>query len=123
MVKKLDGAGAVKLNTLVGAHLGIQRLHGIVEQMALTHAKNQNLGVLGMQFRRAASPLVGQLKGSFGMMADTVSAAILVAMRGGNESTKVRALRELIGSLKTQLEIATNRVKEHHMVDDADHSE
>jgi hypothetical protein len=123
MAKKLDGAGAVKMSTLEGAHLGIQRLHGIVEQMAMANKRNQSLSVMGMQFRRAATPLVGSLKGSFGAMADTVSAAILIATRSGNEASRVRGLRELIASLKTQLEIATNKVKEHHSIDDSVESE
>ena len=112
---KLDGAGAVKMSTLKDAHLLIQRVHGLVEQMAMAQKKEQPTSVLGMQLRRAATPLVGMLKGHFGPMADTVSNMILVATRAGNEGAKVRSLREMIASLKSQLEISTNKVKEHHM--------
>ena len=114
---KLDGAGAVKMSTLKDAHLHIQRVHGIVEQMAMAQKKNQATSVLGMQLRRAATPLVGMLKGHFGPMADTVTAMILVATRAGNEGAKVRSLREMIASLKTQLEISTNKVKEQHTIE------
>jgi len=118
MAKKLDGAGAVKMSTLADANVGIQRLHGIVEQMAMANKNARPINVMGMQFRRAATPLVGLLKGNFSPMSDTVTAMILIATRNGNDSTRVRSLRELIGSLKTQLEISTNKVKEHHSIDE-----
>lgn len=114
---KLDGAGAVKMSTLNAAHLLIQRVHGLVEQMAMAQQREQSTQVLGMQLRRAATPLVGLLKGHFGSMADTVSGMILVATRAGNEGAKVRSLREMIASLKSQLEISTNKVKEHHTIE------
>jgi hypothetical protein len=112
---KLDGAGAVKMSTLKDAQILMQRVHGLVEQMAMAAKKEQSTSVLGMQLRRAATPLVGMLKGHFGPMADTVSSMILVATRSGNEGAKVRSLREMMASLKTQLEISTNKVKEQHM--------
>ena len=112
---KLDGAGAVKMSTLKDAQLYIQRLHGIIEQMAMAQKAEKNTSVLGIQMRRAATPLVGLLKGHFGSMSDTVAGMILIATRGGNEGAKVRSLREMMGSLKSQLEIATNKVKEQHM--------
>ena len=52
------------------------------------------------------------LKPQFGLIADQVAAMNLVAGRGGNEMTKLRILREGIGSLKQALEIAAVRVKE-----------
>ncbi len=118
MAKKLDGAGAVKMSTLADAHMGIQRLHGIVEQMAMANKNSRPMGVMGMQFRRAASPLVGLLKGNFSPMSDTITAMILIATRNGNDTTRVRSLRELIGSLKVQLEITTNKVKEQHTIEE-----
>jgi hypothetical protein len=115
---KLDGAGAVKMSTLSDAHLLIQRIHGIVEQMALAQKQEKSTAVLGMQFRRAATPLVGMLKGHFSPMSDTVTAMILIATRAGNEGSKVRSMRELVASLKTQLEISTNKVKEQHRIEE-----
>jgi hypothetical protein len=116
---KLDGAGTVKMSTLKDSQMHIQRVHGLVEQMAMAQKGNKSTSVLGMQLRRAATPLVGMLKGSFGPMADTVTAMILIATRAGNEGAKVRSLRELIASLKTQLEISTNKVKEHHTIEES----
>ena len=69
-----------------------------------------------MQIRRAASPLVGLLKGQFGMIADQVTAMLLIATRGGGEQNKVRALRESVAQLRIQLEIAVTKTKEKHTV-------
>ena len=73
--------------------------------------------MFGLQIRRAASPLIGQLKPQFGMLADGVTAMVLVATRGGNEQVKLRSLRESVASLRQQLDIAANKVKEHHSVE------
>ena len=116
-VSKLDGPGIVKMSTLKDAHLMIQRVHGLVEQMAMAQKKEKSTSVLGMQLRRAATPLVGLLKGHFGPMSDLVSGMILVATRGGNEGAKVRSLREMMGQLKSQMEIAQNKVKELHTIE------
>ncbi len=101
----------------------IQRLHGIVEQMALAQKQNKATAVMGMQLRRAGTPLVGLLKGHFTPMSDTVTAMILIATRAGNEGAKVRSLREMVASLKTQLEISTNKVKELHTIASEDTTE
>lgn len=113
---KMDGAGAVKMSTLKDAQHHMARVHGIIEQMAMAAKAEKSTSVLGMQLRRAATPLVGMLKGHFGPMSDTVTAMVLVGTRNGNEGAKVRSLRELMGSLKSQLEISTNKVKEQHMI-------
>ena len=115
---KLDGPGIVKMATLKDAITLIQRLHGIVEQMAMAQKQEKSTSVMGMQFRRAATPLVGLLKGHFGSMSDHVTGMILIATRGGNEGAKVRSLREMVASLKQQHEIASNKVKELHTIED-----
>jgi len=92
-------------------------VHGLVEQMAMAQKQEKSTSVLGMQLRRAATPLVGLLKGHFGSLSDLVSGMILIATRGGNEGAKVRSLREMMGQLKSQMEIATNKVKELHTIE------
>ncbi|MGH7663759.1 MAG: hypothetical protein ACRENI_05630 [Gemmatimonadaceae bacterium] len=114
---KLDGAGIAKLNTLEDAVTQLQRVHGLVEQMAMAQRQEKSIASYGLQIRRAATPLVGQLKGQFGMISDIVTGLILVATRGGNEQAKVRALREAVGQIRIQLEMAQNKVKEQHTVD------
>ena len=120
---KLDGAGAVKMSTLKDAQMHIQRVHGLIEQMALLQKQQKSTSVLGMQFRRAATPLVGMLKGHFSPMSDLVTGMILCATRAGNEGAKVRTLREMMAALKSQLEISTNKVKELHMSEESEASD
>lgn len=115
----LDGAGVSKLSTLDEALMGQQRLHGLVEQFAMAQKRNQTTQQYALQIRRAASPLVGLLKGQFGSISDHVAQLILVATRGGNEQMKVRSLRESVAMLRTQLEIAQKKVKEQHTIKDA----
>lgn len=117
---KLDGAGIQKMKTIDEANMQVQRLHGVVETYALALKRKQPTQLFSMQIKRQLSPLVGMLKPQFGMIADQVAAMNLVAGRGGNEMTKLRILREGIGSLKQALEIAAVRVKENHMVVEED---
>ena len=111
---KLDGAGVAKMETLDEATASLQRLHGIVERMAMAVRSNQDTAQFGMQLRRAASPLVGLLKGQFGMISDQVTAMLLIATRGGGDQMKLRALRESIAQIRIQLEIAVAKTKEKH---------
>ena len=118
MASSLDGAGQVKMATLEDASLQIQRLHGIVELAALQVKNEKPIAGFGAQFKRAAAPLVGLLKPQFGFISDIVTSLILVASRGGGEHAKVRAMREGIGQLRVQLEIAITQTKEKHKVGD-----
>ena len=111
---RLDGAGHAKMDTLDEANASIQRIHGIVERMAMAVRSGHDTGQFGAQIRRAASPLVGKLKGQFGMIADQVTALTLIATRGGGEQVKLRSLREGVAQIRTQLEIAVTKTKEKH---------
>jgi hypothetical protein len=111
---KLDGAGHAKMETLDEANAAVQRIHGIVERMAMAVRSGQDTGQFGAQIRRAASPLVGKLKGQFGMIADQVTALTLIATRGGGEQVKLRSLREGVAQIRIQLEIAVTKTKEKH---------
>jgi hypothetical protein len=114
---KLDGAGAQKMKTLEEALITIQQLHGMVERMAMEMKNNKPLGVMPMQLKRMAMPLVGSLKGQFGLIADQVSTMILVAGRGGGDQVKLRAYREHIAQLRTAVDMAMSKVKKDHAVD------
>jgi hypothetical protein len=117
---KLDGAGVQKMKTLEDATTMVHRLHGIVETYALALKRAQPTMSYGMQIKRALPPLVGLLKGQFGMISDQVAALTLVVTRGANEQTRIRVLREGIGSIRQALEIAAQRVKENHAEKDGD---
>ncbi len=114
---KLDGAGAQKMKTLEEALSTMQTIHGHVERMAIDVKNQRGAGIIPQQIKRIATPLQGQLKGQFGMIADQVTAMILSTGRGGGEQTKVRALREYVGQIRQALDIMTAKVKEQHSVD------
>ena len=112
---KLDGAGIQKMKTLEEAVSQLQRIHGIVETYALALKRKQPTMNYGQPVKRALPPLAGLLKGQFGLIADQVTSLNLVVSRGSNEDTRVRVLREGVGSIRQALDIAAIRVKENHM--------
>lgn len=114
---KLDGAGNVKLVTLHEAMAILQQCHGIVEGCAMDVKNNRPIGPGVQRLKRAATPLIGKLKGQYGMISDVVTAMLLAATRGGGDAIKVRGLREGIASVRTQLEIAEAKVIENHSVE------
>ena len=118
MASKLDGPGTAKMATLDDATMAMQRLHGLVERMAVAVKSGEGTQLYGAQIKRFGAPLVGQLKGQFGTIADQVTKLLLDASRGGNEQLKVRMLREGIAQIRTALDIAAAKVKEKHTVDD-----
>jgi hypothetical protein len=118
-MKKLDGAGLAKMETLDDAVFQIQRVHSIVERMALAVRSNQDTSAFRQQIQRAASPLVGLLKAQFALISDQVSTMMLVLTRGGGEQMRLRALREQVAQIRAALEIAVAKVKEQHTVDDS----
>ena len=121
-IPRLDGAGSAKMSTLDDAMTQVQKLHGIIEHMAMAARAQQGTTQFGQQLRRYGSPLVGQLKGQFGMIAEQVSALLLIATRSGSDQVRVRALREGIAGIRTALEIATAKTIEKHAIRDVDAS-
>ena len=120
---QLDGAGMQKMKTIEDALTTLQSIHGMVERMAMDVKNRQPTNMLPQQIKRIATPLQGQLKGQFGMIADLVSALILAAGRGGSETVKVRTMRESVAHVRTALEIAITKVKDQHTIrDDAKES-
>ena len=117
---KLDGAGVQKMKTLEEATTMLHRLHGLVETYAIAVKKSQPTSHYIQQIRRALPPLIGLLKGQFGMIADQVAALNLLATRGSNEQTRLRVLREGVGSVRIAIDIAMVRVKENHGEKEAD---
>lgn len=103
-----------KLETLEHAMSTMQKVHGIVEQMALTVRNEGNTGPDTARLRRMATPLVGLLKGQFGSISDLVANMILVATRGASDKTRVRSLRECVGSIRMHIEVSQKRVTELH---------
>jgi hypothetical protein len=111
---KLDGAGTQKMKTLEEALVTLQTIHGLVERMAMEMKNNKPLGVMPMQLKRLAAPLVGQLKGQFGMIADQVSAMLLIGGRGGGDQVKLRSYREAVANIRQLIDFAQKKVKVDH---------
>ena len=116
MASNLDGAGQGKMEALEQAQVHLQRLHGIVERFAIVVRSGQDTGTFRMQLQRAATPLVTLLKPQFGMIAELVTGMIRVSSRAGPDAPKLRAMREAVGQVRMQLDIAVTKVKERHAV-------
>ncbi len=114
---KLDGAGTQKMKTLEEALITLQTIHGLVERMAIDIKGQKSVGILPQQIKRVATPLQGQLKGQFGLIADQVSAMILATGKGGSDSLRLRSLREFVAQIRTAIELNVNKVKEAHAVE------
>jgi hypothetical protein len=113
---KLDTIGTIKLVTLEEGLLKLQSVHSIVERMAVESKSMKPITNLESQLKRVATPIQGLLKSQFSLIADLISAMLLIGGRGMPSQQKVRAYRELVGQTKTQLEIAIVQVKAKHEV-------
>lgn len=121
---KLDGAGLAKMTTLQAAMNHIQRLNGVVELCASAVKNDKPVTAFVPQIKRAGQPLVGLLKGQFGMISDQAAAFLLQSTRGGsNDQGRVRLLREGVAQLRVQLELATAKTLELHSTEEDDDAE
>ncbi len=115
----VDGQGQAKLETLDSAVSIAQTLHGMIEKYAIAVRSNGPVTAFPMQLKRAATPLVGMLRGQFKLLADLATELILISGRGGgSDQAKVRMLRERMGQLKSGIELSiTSTLKKHTVVD------
>lgn len=113
---KLDGAGTAKMATLEAATLELQRLHGVVETIAVAVKGNKPTTTFMPQVKRIGTSLAGRLKGQFGMISDQVTAMLLAATRGGGDQQRLRGLREGVAQVRVALDIAIAQTKEKHQV-------
>jgi hypothetical protein len=120
MSTRIDGPGLAKLETLEQAVTLMQRLYAIIERMAQAQRIQQPLAPFRQQIQRAAAPLASLLKPQFEPISDMVTNLIVVSTRGGSESHRVRALRESVAQIRTNLDAAETRVRKQHTVTDSD---
>jgi hypothetical protein len=117
---KLDGPGLAKIAALEEALTVLQRVHGLVEQMAVAMRNGQGAASLVQNIRRSSTPLVGMLKTQFGSASDVAAQIVLVASRASMaDKTRLQRLREGVGSLRAQIEAAEVRVRQQHAAVDA----
>jgi hypothetical protein len=80
----------------------VQRIHGLVERFA---AEQQDPEPIALAVRRAFAELKVHLSGAgLDAMAQTCAALEIAARRSGGRVSKVRVLREGVGSLRFQIE-------------------
>jgi hypothetical protein len=108
MAGKLSSNAQVQLATLQGFAARVARVHGLVEQYASAKVNSD-------QYVSPMQRTFGQLKLQFmGVGLDTLSqlcgAMETAAKRGLSHPQKSRILREGVGSLKFQLELAQRSV-------------
>lgn len=99
----LSPQAQAKLSMLEGFALKVQRLYGLVEQYAMDRTGGE---LQGMAIKR----VLGQLKREFMAvgyegMAQIAGAMEMAAHRGTNQQFKTRVMRELVGNIKSQIEI------------------
>lgn len=113
---KLDGTGQVKMATLEEAMTAAQALNAQAERFGVAVKGNaKNNATYISSYKRIATPLVGKLKGQFGLISDLVSTSILTISRpGGGDVIKLRVMREAVAQLKVQIEIAISQTKAKH---------
>lgn len=116
---RLDATGQNKMRALDDATTQLQRIHGLVEQYAMSLKRNQPTATYVMNLRRQLPALAENLKAYFGMIADQVTSVNLAASRGTSEQVRVRTLREGVAQIRQSIEIASAQTKDKHAVADA----
>ena len=113
----LDGAGQAKMVTLEECVAIHQRIHGLVENYALSVKNNKPAASFLNAIKRQMPVLAGKLKGQFGMISDLATQVNAAAGRGAAEPIRIRGLREGMAAIKVQLEIAiTQTIAKHEVV-------
>jgi hypothetical protein len=91
----------------------VARVHGLVEHYATAKT---NPGMYEMPAMRAVQQLKLQFMGAgFDTLSQLCAAMETTLRRGGSQTTKARILREGVGSMKFQLELAQRTVKSDDM--------
>ena|SRR5688572_9971301 len=108
MASKLSPGAQVRMALLEGFAQPVGRLNGLVEQYAAAKVGHENLNAT---IRRTASQMKIKLMGvGLDSMAQLCGAIEQTAARGGQPGQKARTLREHVGGLKFQLELAIRTV-------------
>jgi hypothetical protein len=115
---RLDGAGQARMSTLEDAVALHQRLHGLVEQYALSVKRNQPAMHVMMNLKRQMPALATKLKGQFGMISDLVTSVNMQMTRGSSDVMRVRQMRDGIAAIKVQLEISIAQTITKHEIKD-----
>jgi hypothetical protein len=108
MASKLSPAAQQRMALLEGFAQPVGRLNSLVEQYAAAKTGHENIN---STIRRTANQLKIKLMGvGLDSMAQLCGAVEQTSARGGQPNQKSRTLREHVGSLKFQLELAMRTV-------------
>jgi hypothetical protein len=108
MAGKLSPYAQERIGLLESFTQNIGRLNSLVEQYATVKTGHENLNA---SIKRLASQLKLKLSGvGLDSMSQLCGAIEMIAARGGQPGMKGRMLRENVGSLKFQLELAIRTV-------------
>lgn len=103
MAQKLSAKAQQKIDVLEEGRRKMDRIYGLVEQLALARAGAQ--GSLCQMMARASTNVSRLfLVNGLGPIADTANQIVLKARGRGDVNTKVRYLRELVGSIRSDME-------------------
>ena len=108
MAKKLSSKGMIKMEAIEEATRKLDRIRGFVEKYAVAKSGQETLLI---PMRRTATDVSRVLlTGGYGVIADSAKQIAQLARGGGNQYTKTRSLRELVGGIYVALERATRAV-------------
>ncbi len=109
MAKKLSPKGMLRMEAIEEATRKMDRIRGFVEKYAVAKTGQDTLLI---PMRRTATDVSRVLLGGgYGVIAESAKQIAQLARGGGNQHTKTRSLRELVGGIYVGLERATRAVR------------
>ncbi len=108
MAGKLSPTAQTRLATLAELERRVQTVHGLVEQYA---AAKQNFETLEIPLKRTFSQLKMHFMGAgLDALSQLAGSMEIASKRGMSHLAKIRILREGVGSMRFQLELAQRAV-------------
>lgn len=108
MGSKLSAKAQLKLDTLTEARRKWERVYGLVEQYGGARTGDDTL--LSQLSRTAADVSRLFMNNGYGIMADHANQVAMMAKGSAGKQTKLRTMRELIGSVKAAIEHAEKMI-------------
>jgi hypothetical protein len=108
MAGKISPGAAIKVTDLESYGPRVARLNSLVEQFAADKTNPDNWQV---QIKRTAGDLrLKMMTAGDEQLSQICGSIVMVCSRSGNHGVKTRALREYIGALKFQIDLAIRTV-------------
>jgi len=108
MAKKLSSNAMKKLETLAEARRKWDRVHSLVE---MTASQKTGQDMYLSQIKRASEDVARVcMNGGYGPLAGNAGEMALIVRRGGSLPTKIRQMREIVGSVHNGIDRAEKGV-------------